>query len=323
MFLKEKDSSSKMVMEAIRADGSFNSPDAFFFDTLQVYYQLQPAKVFKGADVRFMQSRLPPLNYTATAKRFAGDAPLRDTTGNYRYGLMAQEMAGELMKQKTLENVTVQVKQKSTVQVLEEKYASGMFRGLDGYQFDLVNDRMAGNFRDIFSYLQGKVAGLQISNAGGRPSLQWRGGAPAVFLDQINTDVDMLASVSVNDIAYVKVFRPPFMGGFNGSNGAIAIYTRKGNDAPAVPGKGLNSNNITGYTPAKQFYVPNYTITDKRNEQRDVRTTLYWNPMVLLSPKKRTVSITFYNNDITQSFRVVIEGMSKDGRLAHVEQVME
>jgi hypothetical protein len=45
--------------------------------------------------------------------------------------------------------------------------------------------------------------------------------------------------------------------------------------------------------------------------------------MVLLSPKKRTVSITFYNNDITQSFRVVIEGMSKDGRLAHVEQVME
>jgi hypothetical protein len=271
MFIKEKDSSSKMVMEAIRADGSFNSPDAFFFDTLQVYYQLQPAKVFKGADVRFMQSRLPPLNYTAAAKRFAGDVPLRDTTGNYRYGLVAQEMAGELMKQKTLENVTVQVKQKSTVQVLEE----------------------------------------------------WRGGAPAVFLDQINTDVDMLASVSVNDIAYVKVFRPPFMGGFNGSNGAIAIYTRKGNDAPAVPGKGLNSNNITGYTPAKQFYVPNYTITDKRNEQRDVRTTLYWNPMVLLSPKKRTVSITFYNNDITQSFRVVIEGMSKDGRLAHVEQVME
>jgi hypothetical protein len=323
MFIKAKDSSSKMVMEGIGADGSFNNPQAFFFDTLQVYYQLQPAKVFNGADVRFMQGRLPPLNYTTTAKRLAGYKPSRDTAGNYRYALVTQEITGELMKQKTLENVTVQVKQKSTVQALDEKYASGMFAGMDGYQFDLVNDRMAGSFRDIFSYLQGKVAGLQISNAGGRPTLQWRGGAPAVFLDQINTDVDMLASVSVNDIAYVKVFRPPFMGGSNSGNGAIAIYTRKGNDVPATPGKRLNSNTITGYTPAKQFYVPNYTITDRRNEQRDVRTTLYWNPAVSASPKKRTVTLTFYNNDVTQAFRVVIEGMSKDGRLAHVEQVME
>jgi hypothetical protein len=35
------------------------------------------------------------------------------------------------------------------------------------------------------------------------------------------------------------------------------------------------------------------------------------------------VLLTFYNTDVTKAFRVVIEGMTKDGRLAHVVQVME
>jgi hypothetical protein len=35
------------------------------------------------------------------------------------------------------------------------------------------------------------------------------------------------------------------------------------------------------------------------------------------------VVLTFFNNDVTNAFRVVIEGMTKDGRLAHVDQMME
>lgn len=325
MFVKTKDSASKMIMEPIGSDGRFNNPEALFFDTLNVYYQLQPATLFKGAEARFMESRLPPLNYKGAAQSFNGFAPYSDTAGNYRFALLAQERAkaGQLMKQKMLENVTVRTKAKAPVQVMDEKYASGLFSGTDSYQFDLVNDPLAGSYPNVFSYLQGKVAGLQITGGGSNTSLQWRGGAPAVYLDQFNTDVNMLSSLSVSDIAYVKVFRPPFMGGFNGSNGAIAIYTRKGNDAPVTRGKGLNNNTIFGYTPIKEFYTPNYANIDLRNEQRDLRTTLYWNPAVLLSPKSRTVTVTFYNNDISKAFRVILEGMTTDGRLAHIEQVME
>ncbi len=83
---------------------------------------------------------------------------------------------------------------------------------------------------NIFTYLQGKVAGLQINTGGGQPCLQWRGGSPQLYLDQTPADASMVSSLSVNDVAYIKVFRPPFMGGFNGANGAIAIYTRRGND---------------------------------------------------------------------------------------------
>jgi hypothetical protein len=113
------------------------------------------------------------------------------------------------------------------------------------------------------------------------------------------------------------------MGGFNGANGAIAIYTRRGGDAKPEPGKGLNSNKVFGYTLIKEFYSPNYAAFNTRNEQRDIRTTLYWNPSVITTPQNSEVVLSFYNNDVSGAFRVIIEGMTRDGKLAHIEQMME
>jgi hypothetical protein len=114
------------------------------------------------------------------------------------------------------------------------------------------------------------------------------------------------------------------MGGSGGgSGGAIAIYTRKGGDRKQEPGKGLSNNVVSGYTAIRQFYSPNYESFTEENEKKDLRTTLYWNPSVIMTPGQNKVTLTFFNNDITNAFRVVIEGMTKDGRLTHVEQMME
>ena len=68
--------------------------------------------------------------------------------------------------------------------------------------------------------------------------MAWR--QPAIYLDEMPADADMISSIPVSDVAYIKVIRPPFMGGSGGgSNGAIAIYTRRGDDAKSEPGKGL------------------------------------------------------------------------------------
>jgi hypothetical protein len=112
------------------------------------------------------------------------------------------------------------------------------------------------------------------------------------------------------------------MGGFNGGNGAIAIYTRRGNDTRNEPGKGLANNKVDGYTPIKEFYSPNYSSFSQDNEQRDVRSTLYWNPSIVM-PAGKSIVLTFYNNDVTKAFRVIVEGMTREGKLAHVEEVME
>ena len=206
---------------------------------------------------------------------------------------------------------------------MDEKYTSGMFKGGDGYQFDMINDPLAPTYMNAFNFLQGRVAGLQVNASANPPSLTWRGGTPALYLDEISTDAAMVNSIPVADIAYIKIFRPPFMGGFGGGSGAIAIYTRKGNDMQDNSTGGLTKNKVMGYTPVREFYSPNHDRFDPRNAAPDIRTTLYWNPAVRITSKNRKVLLSFYNNDVTKSFRVVIEGMSREGYLTHYEGLME
>ena len=252
---------------------------------------------------------------------------MNDTLGSARARYFADEQARlqKLMEGATLAEVTVKAKTKSTEQILDEKYTSGLFSGGNSRNFDVSNDPVAQSSMNVFTYLQGRVAGLQITNAtGGTPSLSWRGGTPQVYLNEMNTDVSLLQSTSMADVAYIKVFTPPFFGGFGGgSGGAIAVYTKKGGEARSEPGKGLPFKIVWGYTTIKEFYSPDYASLDQRHDLPDVRSTLYWNPYVLTTQENHKIRLSFFNNDITDKIRVIVEGVSKDGKLMHFEQVFE
>jgi len=321
LLVKDSGSSKLLIMD-IKTDGSFGDPSMILFDTLKVYYSLK-SKFLKEAEARFMTDRLPSPNYAAFSKNFMYADHIFDTTGMARHNMLASKSL-EIMnidRGHIMQTVVIKTTKKPVVQVLDEKYTSGLFKGGDGYQFDLINDPLASSYMNIFNFLQGKVAGLQINANTNPPSLSWRGGSPIVFLDEMQTDLDMVSSIPVSDVAFVKVFRPPFVGGFGGSNGAIAIYTKKGGDQ--TPGKGLSSNTVAGYSPIKQYYSPNYDTFDPRNDHLDIRTTLYWNPLVQTTQKDKKIRLSFYNNDVTKTFRVVIEGMTRDGLVTHYEQIME
>lgn len=323
-LLVKDTSGSKMLIMNINPDGTFGDPNLVLFDTLKVYYSLK-SKFLSQAEARFMVDRLPTPNYSAFSKNFMYSNKIYDTTGTSHHSMLASKALeiASIDRGHVMKTVVIQTTKKPAVKVLDDKYTSGLFKGEDAYQFDLVNDPVAGSYTDIFTYLQGKVAGLQINTGTNPPSLSWRGGSPSVYLDEVQTDADMISSVPVSDVAYIKVFRPPFMGGFGGSNGAIAIYTRKGSDQAPGKGGGLSSNTVAGYTPIRQFYSPDYDRFDPRNDHLDIRTTLYWNPLLQTTQKNKAIKLSFYNNDVTKSFRVVIEGMTKDGLLTHYEQIME
>jgi hypothetical protein len=325
LLLRQKKENNKMIFVPIQPNGTFTDPSVILFDSTSIYYQLPKSKGLGDASVQFMQNRLPPFSHNSPATGFFSNQN-SDTTGNSRHIALSDEAArlAKLYNGKVLETVTIKAKTKSPTEVLDEKYTSGLFSGGDAYQFDLLNDPTALSALNIFTYLQGKVAGLQINASSNPPSLQWRGGTPQIYLDEVPADANMISSVSVSDIAYVKVLRPPFFGGAGGgANGAIAIYTRRGNDVKAEPGKGLNNNLVRGYTLMKEFYSPNYSSITNNDDKKDIRTTLYWNPLVITNHDNNKVTLTFYNNDISQAFRVVIEGMTNDGRLVHLENVME
>ena len=208
---QKKGDGNKMLLLPVTPNGTFNDPSLILFDTAHIYYRL--SKGIADATVQFMESRLPARRNRIPANGIFYNQS-GDTTGSYRHFQLSDEMT-KLLQQyegKMLENVVIKAKTKSPLEIMNEKYTSSLFGG-DGYQFDLVNDKTVFSAATIFTYLQAKVAGLIINTSNGTPSMEWRGGSPQLYLDEVPVDPDLVSSISITDVAYIKVFRPPFFGG--------------------------------------------------------------------------------------------------------------
>jgi len=325
LIIKAKDSSTRFLSLPLKPDGTFQQNDYVFFDTVNVFYQFNKKKnLAYSASVTFNNSLLKTWDKISMDSGFRSPFEV-DTAGlQRRRQLMTyQASLDRLLQGTTIEGVTVKSRVKSPAEELEKKYVSGLFSG-DGYQFDMINDPSATGALDVLSYLSGRVAGLSVNGTGTQSTATWRGSQTSIFIDEMPADAERLQAMSMADIAYIKVLRPPFFGATGGgAGGAISVYTRKGGDIKSEPGKGLDSKHLAGYTVMKEFYSPNYeTNSDKKSEQ-DVRTTLYWNPYVLTDKKNRTVSLPFFNSDVTKKFRVDIQGINAEGKLISIEKVVQ
>jgi hypothetical protein len=114
---------------------------------------------------------------------------------------------------------------------LNEMYATGLFKTTDGTILDVASNNTAKGYLNILDWLQGRVAGLQVyTSRSGVPVPYIRGGVPGIYVDEMLVSASYLNVLSINDIAMVKIIKTPFYGGFNGGNGAIAIYTLGGEE---------------------------------------------------------------------------------------------
>lgn len=325
-ILKTKNGGTNIFSMPLSAQGDFLQDGLFFFDTAQLHYQLNNDKdktLTSSASFTFRNSFLKsPFSSSALlaalyAPEKADSAVLQKSTTM----ALLQRNQLENNKIKTLETVQVRSKQKSLKQKMDEEYTSGFFSGGDGYTFTTEDDPFAKSAMSILSYLQGKVAGLQISSAG-EGSATWRGATPSFFLNEMNTDIGNLQSINMNDVAMIKVFRPPFFGAMGGgAGGAIAIYTKKGgSDNSNV--KGLPLALINGYSAIKEFYSPDYE-KNPEPDVKDYRTTLYWNPNLYFDKNTRRATIPFFNSDNAKKIRITIEGINETGQLTREEKIIQ
>lgn len=326
IIVEGQDSSKQFLQMPKSGVDKFSVPNVAFYDTATVYYQFaQDKKAEKEMSLSFSNNF-----YKGVKKIDLVNRPLTietDTSVIARTRFLADKFAklnNNFTQGNVLQTVTVKTRVKSKLQEMDDKYASGLFKGDDGYVFDLTTDQTFGAY-DVFSYLQGKVAGLQISGTGANATLSWRGSPTSLFLNEIPSDPSMISGVNVSDIAYIKVLRPPFMGSSGGgAGGAVAIYTKKGGDVKPPPGVGLTHIRVTGYAAAKEFYSPNYKdLSASAEVAADYRSTLYWNPVILTDAQKHKVRFEFYNNDITRAFRVVLEGVNEIGKIVRIEKVIQ
>jgi hypothetical protein len=228
-----------------------------------------------------------------------------------------------------LEGITLKVRKKSPTEELDDKYTRGMFSGLSQKTIDLVNSEQFISESNIFDYLMSRLPGLDVTNEGAEykvyyrqgPSLSSLGPIPmTIYLNEIETDPSVIATLPATEIAMVKVYSQ-FVGAVGGgAGGAMAIYTRKGSDI-------VNSSRgdiirYNGFTLVKDFFAPNYKADPALLNKPDSRVTIDWRPNIFVNNINPVIPISFYNSDRTKRFRVVVEGMTTSGKMISVEQII-
>ncbi len=115
---------------------------------------------------------------------------------------------------------------KSIEEKLNQEYCTGLFKSTEGTIFDMTVTNNTSGYLNILDWLQGRVAGLQIYQSRNGISIPViRGTVTGVYVDEMPVNLSYLNAISNADIAMIKIIKSPFMSGFNGTGGAIAIYT--------------------------------------------------------------------------------------------------
>ncbi|MCE2994999.1 MAG: carboxypeptidase-like regulatory domain-containing protein [Cyclobacteriaceae bacterium] len=139
--------------------------------------------------------------------------------------------------------------------------------------------------------------GGSYSNSGGVPL--------AVFVDGVlrtdpTTPVDALNSVNPNSILFLTV-----------SPGAISVTTKPvwWDDSPK-----FQILKVRGYSSGRKFQHIDYSdsVANKSTE-RDIRSTIYWNPNVEITKKRGQTTLSFYSADLPGRYRIVVEGITEEG----------
>jgi hypothetical protein len=237
---------------------------------------------------------------------------------------------------KMLGGVVVTGKRKTKIEEFEDKYVRGPFESDALRTMDFLSDDI-GMYANVLDYLKMRVPGLTIVEPNATdgpdalgyqvffrqgPSISSMGPqSMTVYLDEVETDVNVVATIPASQIAMVKLF-PTFVGAAGGGGGgALAIYTKRGEELLAAMPTSGDVIAFPGYNVMRQFYSPDYTVK-KPVSGPDNRITLFWDPGIIIADVNPQLPIRFFNNDRTKKFKIVIEGMTAEGKMLMIERTI-
>ncbi|WP_138432445.1 MG2 domain-containing protein [Winogradskyella algicola] len=101
----------------------------------------------------------------------------------------------------------------------------------------------------------------------------------------------------------------------------INIYTKSGNGINGiVKTKGAKIDVIKGFSKSVDFYAPNYdTLSNQDWVIPDNRSVIHWEPDIKLNDEGKYY-LEFYNDDYIGEVSVIVEAISKDGKIGYVEK---
>ena len=154
-----------------------------------------------------------------------------------------------------------------------------------------------------------------------RGSMSITAGAPGmlVILDgnpiPASMTADIIRDTNPKDIEGIEVLTSYYnrtVYGSEGAGGVIHITTKKGNTEKARPVTNVAKTRNRGFSAVKEFYTPDYDNPSINKNMQDLRTTLFWAP-VLKTDDKGKATLSFFNGGLPGTYRVTVEGVDAFG----------
>jgi hypothetical protein len=333
-FIQTKDSSVNSFAAKTNDQGYFEVPGLFYEDTATIYVRNNSEKnKDKKVDLEMLSPTLSE-KYEAPGKNNMAIPPLPLFWKEYKQ--LATKKPGPLQPAidfdttgNVLQELVVVSKTKSPTQQLEKRYVKGLFAGSTRSTIDFINDKPSYLGGNIFDYLKGRYSYMQVTGNFPNYALIYRQmrslgtGTPlymALYLDEMQVDAATLTTIPMTDIAMVRIYTT----GIVGSAGAVAVYTKKGEDAASSSTYSYMSKFLwPGFSKVSSFYSPDYKKLNDAAIKNDNRKTLYWNSSLTYIPEDGKVPVSFYNTDQCKEYKIVLQGFTTDGRLVYMEKVIQ
>lgn len=173
-------------------------------------------------------------------------------------------------------------------------------------------DENMQQYQNVAQILQSRVPGVRVN--GNKVTIRGQSSFygnqdPLFIVDGIPVDAATALSINTFDIERVEVLKGPEASiyGSRGSNGVIAIFTKRGKFML----KGVLEFEMLAYNTPVEFYSPKYETNPDENYIDD-RSTLLWVPE--LNPDKNgKESVTFYTSELVSEYSIIIEGIDSNG----------
>jgi len=232
-----------------------------------------------------------------------------------------------------LNTVNVKARKVTATEKLIAEHVSPKYESGREFTLDLVNNPSLNI--GIVDYIKGRFPGLQIIGQGDNTNFFYHGGnslttdsvksMPYFFVDEAPATFGDIEYMQLTEVALIRFMPPPvWFAPYNGGNvGALMVYTKKQSD-DVMQMKGIADYDhfvFNGYSVTREFSQPDF-VKLTHSGLTDNRTTLYWNPN-LTADGNGVLKFSFRNSDRAKKFKIIIQGMDNEGRLAYAGQLFQ
>ncbi len=305
LLMISRDRKKHILKLPVDENGKFGQNGLFFYDSVQIAYRFNhSAKLNSNGQISLYSGLLTALTPAKADEPSFSWVKVPDV-------ILEKEMNGNII----------------------ESHDNSVPSASMSYVVSPKTDSLGRNSESAAHYLSDNFSGLRFpvtlkenTSAGDNKLVSYKPGTSATPHNNVNVTVDGasvamddLKSISMKEVLFIKFLPKTNQKGLP----TLEITSRQSLDQANILENKTGFAVITGYTPVREFYQVHYENKIEDFQATDFRSTLYWNPNLRLDKTHRKMNIVFYNNDISNKFRIVVEGMNQDGKLCHIEEIIK